>query len=303
MQRQTLKAHITLGTAMVIFGLMAPFAKDVTNAGITGLQLATIRIVGGALLFWLVAPFVERQKVERRDIPKLALAGLLGVAVAQATLVVGISITSPVNASVEVTIQPIFTMLLAALLLGEPITWKKASGVTLGCAGAIILIMLGATTGGRAADYRGDLIILTGQMCFALYLTLFIKLIRKYPILTFNRWVFSFASLFLLPFTIRDMANLDTSLLTARVVCEMAYIIIACTFLTFLLTVFSQRYLRPTVISAYNYIQPVVTVIGSLVMGVAVLSPWQVVAALLIFSGVWLVIKSRAKGKNEIIQE
>ena len=280
---------------MVIFGLMAPFAKDVTNAGVTGLQLATMRIVGGAVLFWLVAPFVHRQKVERRDFPKLALAGLLGVFVAQAFLVIGISLTSPVNASVEITTQPIFTMLLAALLLGEPVTWKKAGGVALGMVGAIILIMLGTKGSERAADYRGDLIILTGQMCFALYLTLFTKLIRKYELFTFNRWLFTFAALIILPFTLRDMLAMDTLLLTPRIIAEVAYIIVACTFVTFVLVVFSQRHLRPTVVSAYNYIQPVVTVIGSVAIGVAMLSPWQVVAAALIFSGVWLVIKSRAK--------
>lgn len=292
MKPHALKAHFAIAASMVIFGLMAPFGKDVTNAGLTGLQLATIRITGGALLFWLVSPFVRKEQVDRRDLPRLALAGLLGGVVAQASLVVGISLTSPINAGVEVSMQPIYTMLLAALLIGEAITWKKALGVALGCAGAVILVMMGTAGDSRSGNYIGDIIILAGQTCFALYLTLFTKLIRKYSIFTFNRWLFTFAALMILPFTVAETASLDTSLLSARVVAEVAYIIVGCTFVCFLLVVYAQRHLRPTVVSSYNYLQPVVTVVASLLLGVATLSVWQVVAMALIFTGVWLVITS-----------
>lgn len=303
MKQESLKAHIAIGCAMVIFGMMAPFAKDVANTGITGLQLATFRIVGAALMFWLIAPFTPQCRIEKRDIPKFLLAGLLGVVLCQGLYIIGVSITSPVNASIEVTAQPIFTMILAAVIIGEPITWRKAAGVFLGFAGAVILILVGTRIGGNAADFRGDLLVLTGQLAFAFYLTLFQKLIRKYNVFTFNRWLFTFGALILLPFTFKDMLHLDKSLLTPGTVAEISYIIIACTFITFMLVVYAQGQLRPTVVSSYNYIQPVVTVIASLIMGIAIVKWQQLLAAVLIFFGVWLVITSKSKadmtGHNE----
>jgi len=296
-QQSDWKYHLAMTCSMIIFGMMAPFVKDITNAGFTGFQIATFRIVGAALVFWLIAPFTPKEHIEKNDVPKFLVASLLGVVLCQGLFVIGVSLTSPVNASVETTAQPIFTMLLAAIIIGEPITWKKAGGVLLGFSGAIILIYLGTHTDNRAADFRGDLLVLTGQMSFALYLTLFQKLIRKYNVFTFNRWMFTFGALILLCFTFKDMTNLNSELFSVRIIGELAYIIIACTSFTFLLVVYAQSRLRPTVVSSYNYIQPIVTAIVSVLMGVATIVWQQLIAAALIFLGVWLVITSRAKGQ------
>lgn len=298
MNNKNIKSHIALFSAMVIFGLMAPFAKDAMSNGLTGWQLATLRIAGAALLFWLATPFVKRQSVDQHDFPKIALAGLLGVTASQAALVIGISVTSPVNASIEVTCQPIFAMLLAAAILKEPITRKKAAGVLLGCMGSIMLIVLGVGNGGRDADFRGDLIILGGQFCFALYLTLFQGIIRKYNLFTLNRWMFTFATLFILPFSWHDITRLTAETFSIRTTLEVGYIIVFATFITFSLVVYSQRTLRPTVVSTYNYIQPVVTTTASVLMGIAAFYLQQAVASLLIFTGVWFVISSKGKTKS-----
>lgn len=293
MTQTKLKAHVALAAAMIFFGLMSPLVKDASNAGLTGLQLATLRVGGTALLFWLAMPFAPRQKVARRDIPKVIVAGLLAVAICQSSFVVGVSMTSPVNASIEVTSQPIFALLLAAMFLGERITWRKALGVVLGCAGAIILILQVTTDTGQAANFRGDLVILGGQLAFAMYLTLFPGIISRYNLFTLNRWMFTVGTIVLLPFTWSDMAALDWSIFTPKLIFEVAYLVVCATFLTFVLIVYAQRSLSATVVSIYNYIQPVVTVTASLLMGVATFSWQQAMACVLVFMGVWLVIKAR----------
>ena len=278
---------------MVLFGLMSPFSKDAMNSGLTGPQLATLRICGGTLLFWLSSLFLPWHHVSRRDLLRLAVASIFGVVLSQGGLIMGISRTSPINATMEITAQPIYVLVLAAIILHERITPRKAAGVLLGFAGAATLVLMNTGKGGPQASIVGDLMVLGSQVAFALYLTMFLPLIRRLDPLTFNRWMFTFGSLLLLPFTAADMAQLDWSAVSTRTWAEVAYIIVCCTFICFLLVVYSQRRLPSTVVSSYNYIQPVVTVVASLMMGLAVLQWQHVLAAALIFTGVWLVIHAR----------
>lgn len=289
-----LRAHVAMVAAMVLFGMMSPLSKDAMNSGLTGQQLATLRICGGTLLFWVAQVFAPWHRVARADLLRLALASVFGVVLSQGGLIMGISRTSPINATMEITAQPIYVLVLSALLLHQRITPLKACGVLLGFAGAATLVLMNVGDSvGPSASIVGDLMVLGSQVAFALYLTMFLPLIARIDPLTFNRWMFTFGSLLLLPFTAADMAALDWSAVVARTWFDVAYIVVACTFVCFLLVVYSQRRLPPAVMSSYNYIQPVVTVVGSLAMGLAVLQWQHLVAAAFIFTGVWLVIRSR----------
>ena len=288
-----IKAHAGLFLAMVVFGLMAPFSKDAMNSGVTGFQLATFRICGAAILFWLSSIVVPQQHVPKQDLLRIAAASIFGIVLAQGGLILGLSLTSPINATMEITTQPIFALLLAAIILHERITLRKAVGVLLGFVGAAILVLLTTSDNGRAADFRGDIIVFVSQISFALYLTIFSDIIKRYSLFTFNKWMFTFASIFLLPLTLNDMVQLKWTTLSLRTIGEIAYIIVFCTFITFLLVVYSQRKLSSTVVSTYNYVQPFVTVTASLLMGLAVFQWQHLIAAILIFTGVWLVISTR----------
>ncbi|MBR1803537.1 MAG: DMT family transporter [Muribaculaceae bacterium] len=302
-EREKVRAHLAALVMVVMFGLMAPLGKDAMNQGITGLQMATMRIAGGALLFWLVTPLVPRERVPRGDLLRILAASVLGVVGAQGGFIVGVSMTSPINAGVELTSQPIFALIFATIILHERLTWRRAAGVLLGFVGAAILVSL--TTGGAAhdADYRGDLMVLGSQVSFALYLTLFTDLMKRYSLFTFNRWMFTFGALIMLALMLPEMLQLDADALTMRSMSEVAYIVVCCTFLCFVLVTYALRHLPSTVVSSYNYVEPVVTVVASLAMGIAVLQWQHLLAAALIFMGVWLVVSERAKKNQHIKQQ
>ena len=122
------KAHGAMLLAMVLFGLMATFSKDVlTHSGITGLQLVAFRICGAAILFWAGSLIVPQQRVERRDLLKIVGASFFGFVMAQGGYIVGLSYTSPINATIELTTMPIFTLILSSIILHERITPRRAS--------------------------------------------------------------------------------------------------------------------------------------------------------------------------------
>ncbi len=295
-QNENLKAHGAMLLAMVLFGLMATFSKDVlANGGITGPQLVAFRICGAAILFWLGSIIVPQQRVERRDLLKIVGASFFGFVMAQGGYIVGLSLTSPINATIELTTMPIFTLILSSIILNERITPRRALGIALGFTGAVLLITR-TTSGasGHPTDFRGDILILISQVGYAFYLTYFSGVIRKYDAFTFNKWTFTFASIMILPFVAPHIAQIDWPTMSARTATEIIYIVAAATFFTFLLVVWAQRRLMPTTVSSYNYVQPFVAVVASVAMGLAVFQWMHAVAAALIFTGVWLVINSKS---------
>jgi len=289
------RAHGAMLLAMVLFGLMATFSKDVlTRGGITGPQLVAFRICGAAVLFWVGSLFIPQQRVERRDLLRIVGASFFGFVMAQGGYIVGLSLTSPINATIELTTMPIFTLILSSILLHERITARRALGIIMGFTGAVLLITRTTAGDGRPTDFRGDLLILVSQVGYAFYLTHYSPVIRKYDAFTFNKWTFTFASLMILPFTLPQIMHIDWQAMSLKTAGEIVYIVAAATFFTFLLVVWAQRRLLPTTVSVYNYVQPFVTVVASMVMGLAAPQWIHAIAAALIFTGVWQVTRGNS---------
>ena len=301
---RALIAHLAMFGACAGWGLMAPIGKDAMTHGLDGLTMVTFRVAGACILFWITSFFTKKEVVPTKDKLMFIGAAVFGLVCNQCCYTMGLSITSPINASIVTTSMPIFAMLLAALILKEPITSKKAIGVLMGCSGAIILILTSAAhASDKVGDIRGDLLCLFAQISFALYLSLFTPLIRRYNVFTINKYMFSWATLILLPFTFGHVSEVVSQPIPASTWWEAAYVVVIGTYIGYILTMIGQRTLRPTVVSVYNYVQPIVAVVASLLMGVGVLKPSHALAVALVFSGVWLVTKSKSRRDVEREQQ
>ena len=291
-----LYAHLSMFLACAIWGLMSPIGKDAMTHGLDGIVMVSFRVAGGALLFWLSSFFLPKEHVTIRDKFIFAGAALFGLVCNQCCFTIGLSITSPVNASIVTTSMPIFAMLLSFLILHEPITWKKAGGVAIGCCGAVTLILTSLSAAdAKVGDIRGDLLVLGAQFSYALFLSLFNKFIKKYSIFTVNKWMFLWATIIVWPFTGLHVAQTDWAAVSAKTWMETAYVVVFGTFIGYILIVNAQKVLRPTVVAIYNYVQPLVAVIVSLAMGIGAVKWSQGLAVLLVFAGVWMVTKSKSR--------
>lgn len=294
--KKVVVAHLSILSACLIWGLMAPIGKDAMNNGISGIDMVSFRVAGGAVLFWLTSLFTKNEHVPPHDLLLIACAAVLGLVCNQCCYTIGLSITSPINASIVTTTLPIITMLLAALFLHEPITGKKVTGIFCGAIGALILILgSAAATSGKAGNIRGDLLCLISQFSFACFLSIFKKLIQKYTVITFERWMFLFASILILPFSFHHLINLPWKAITLNTWSETAFVVVASTFFAYILMMIAQKVLRPTVISMYNYIQPIVACVVSVLAGLGEFGWRQLLAIVLVFGGVYLVTKSKSR--------
>ena len=278
------------------WGLMAPIGKDAMLNGIDGIDLVSFRVLGGALPFWLTCLFTKKEHVPVKDLLLLGCAGLFALVFNQCSYTIGLNLTSPSNSSIMTTSMPIFAMVLSFFILKEPITWQKAGGVLLGCTGAVIIITTSATAGNaKVGNIWGDLLCMSAQLSFALYLSLFKPLIQKYSLFTVNKWMFTWATLIIWPFTLGHVSNIDFASVPMSTWWETGFVVFFGTYISYICMMVGQQTLRPTVVSVYNYMQPLVSVSVSVAAGLAVFKTSQALAAILVFSGVWFVVKSKSK--------
>lgn len=292
--------HLACFIAYAIFGINIIVCKDLTSSRlISPIALFGLRSLGAGLLFWLISCFLPKEKVDQKDFGKIQMASLLGFFLTQVTFLMAIPDITPMDCSIVSSLSPIYTMFIAAYVLKEPITLRKAGGVAISFFGIIYLIMNSVTgTGGTIeTSWVGILLMIANSLSFSLYLGLFKPVITKYSVITFMKWIFLFATLFSFPWTVSELRTFDYSLLTSTYLSELAFLIICSTFITYFLIPLGQKRIRPTLVSMYSYVQPIIAIVISIWVGMDTLSWQKLLAAAMVFGGVVLVNYSRsAKG-------
>jgi len=298
--QNTYPGHLAMLVSNVLWGLMAPISKDTLNyfheVGISAFTLAAYRMIGAAVAFWFLSLFLPSEKTTWNDRGKLFIAGMLSIVFNQCLFIVGVSFTTPMDASVVTTMLPIATMILAAIILREPITGLKALGVLLGMSGAILLIMSeGHGFSLRRDNIIGDMMILVAQFSFAAYLVFFKKIIGKFSPVTLMKWMFLSSAVVIVPFATPHIVSIDYSAMPVKVVLEICYTVFVGTFFTYLLVPTGQKLLRPTTVSMYNYVQPVVSATVALMWGMTTFGVVKGLAIALVFTGVYIVTQSKSR--------
>lgn len=291
--------HLAMIAANVIWGLMSPVAKMVFAGGIVApAVMVDFRVGVAALLFWIASLFTPKEHVPFKDILRLLGAGMLGVLFNQGCFIFGVSLTSPGEASLVTTTMPMWVMLLAWILLREPITLKKWGGILLGAGGAVILILGNGKIGGGKNPALGDFIVLCAQLSYALYLTLYRNFIKKYSLVTLMKWMFLSASIIGIPASTHWLLSTEWHSISMIECGGIAYVAVCGTFLAYICIMIGQKQLRPTLVGMYNYVQPIVATIVGICLGLDTFTPMKGMAIILIFSGVWLVTVSKTKSEE-----
>lgn len=294
----TLIGHLACFAAYAIFGINVLFCKDIANAGgIPPIALFTFRALGAGLLFWIFSIFTPKEKVAPKDLLSIILASMLGLFATQITFLVAITMASPFDLSITNTITPIMTMFIAAIVLKEPITWKKSIGVAVSFIGILLVIIQSTAMSQDTTTTKpmGIVLVILNSLSFALYLGLFKPLIARYHVVTFMKWMFLFAFIVSLPLSMGHILHdIDYASIPPQVLWRVGYLILFATFIAYFLIPIAQKRLRPTLVSMYSYMQPIIATIGSIAMGMDKLTIGKILAAVMVVGGVMIVNKSKS---------
>lgn len=296
--KKSIIGHLSALIAYSIFGFNIIVCKDLTGEGlIPPLGIFTLRSIGAGGLFWLVSLFQPKEKIDRDDYIKIFAASMLGFFTCQVTFLVGLPHITPMDCSIMTAMAPIYTMVTAAIVLKEPISIQKAGGVALSLAGIIYLIISrGAVQSGASQSTPfGIFMIVLNVLSFCMYLGIFKPLIAKYSVVTFMKWIFLFSALVSVPLSSKALISVDWTGIPSIQYAELSYLIICATFITYYLIPIAQKRIRPTLISMYSYVQPIIAIAISIAIGMDTLTWQKALATVLVFGGLIIVTYSRSK--------
>ena len=291
---KNLQGHLFALTANVMWGLMSPIGKSALQE-FSAISVTTFRMVGAAAAFWILSIFCKQEHVNHQDMLKIFFASLFALVFNQGVYIFGLSMTSPIDASIVTTTLPIVTMIVAAVYLKEPVTNKKVLGIFVGAMGALILIMSSQNASSGNGSIIGDLLCLVAQISFSIYLTVFKGLSQKYSPITLNKWMFVYASMCYIPFSYHDVAAIQWTEISTAALLQVGYVVVGGSFFAYICIMTAQRLLRPTVVSMYNYMQPIVASIVTVIIGMAVFNLEKGIAIALVFLGVYIVTQSKSR--------
>lgn len=291
MNKRLLAFFAAIGTE-TIYGINHTVAKEVMPQYIGPFGFILLRVSGAALLFWLISLWGPKERIATSDWPRLLGCTVLGMCINMLLFFNGLSLTSPINSSVITTITPVLVLILSAILIKERVTWKKTIGVTIGLAGALGLVFFSASHVTNAPNIPlGNLFVLINAVSFGLYLILVKPLTAKYHPFTLMKWLFLMAVVINLPITLPQFMEVQWTSLPKNAVLGMAFVVFCTTFLTYLLNIFALRELNPGTLSAFIYLQPMIAIAFAVSTGADSLNLLKVIAAILVFVGVYLVTR------------
>lgn len=298
---KTLKAHLALFTVNVLYGASYVLAKGIMPNHLTPSVFILFRVLGATILFWFTCFFFKWEKIKRKDILLLALCGLFGVSVNQLFFYHGLNLTSSINSGIIMTVNPILVVVLSFFILKESVTYTKIIGILLGGTGAVLLTLAGGS--GKGDSTLGDIFLFINALSYAVYLVIAKPLMKKYEPLTVITYVFTFGLFFILlyPPTLTEFFATDYSTFTPIITGKIIFVIIAVTYLTYLLTMYGLKFLSPSISSSYIYIQPVLVIVFAFLFSAIGLADdytqtitfSKFIYMLLIFTGVYIISRKK----------
>lgn len=261
---------------------MQPFGMNVIRVGVS------------VFLFWLLfLIYPSKEKIDRKDTGRFLLCALTGIAINQMLFLKGLSLTYSIHAVLLMLTTPILITIIAAWILKERLNIYKIAGLSLGVGGAVVLITARQGSGTGENVLLGDLLVLINAVSYTLYFILVKPLMLKYNPVQVIRLVFTYGLLMVLPFGWNEFVAIEwNSFGTTEYTC-IGLITIGGTFLAYLFNVYGIKVLGASVAGAYIYIQPVFATIIAMIFLKEQLEIYKMVAAALIFTGVFLCNKTR----------
>lgn len=296
---KSVQAHIALLIVNLIYGANYSIAKEVMPEYVQPFAFVLMRVGGALVLFWLVSAIFVREKVDKKDLPRMALLALFGVACNQLLFLKGLSITTPINASIIMISNPIVVLLIAAAVLKERISIGKIAGIGFGIAGAMLLLLFNGSFSFGSDTITGDIMILINSVSWAMYLVLVKPLMMKYNTLTIVKWVFLFGFFYVLPFGYSEFEVVKWAELPVGILYDILFVVVGTTFFAYILNTYALRALSPSVVSVYIYLQPfLATLFAVFLYHNDTLDLRKITAAVLIVIGVYLVSQPFQKAKK-----
>ncbi|MBK7432978.1 MAG: DMT family transporter [Chitinophagaceae bacterium] len=294
MRKETL-AHIALLCTNLFFAINLSAVKHLTQSQLAGpFGINVVRVGVSVLLFWLLFIFKPgNNRIAKKDIGRFILCAVTGVAINQLLFLKGLSLTYSIHASLLMLTTPILIVIIAAWILKERLSLTRFTGLALGVGGALVLVLGKDNSGEGGNVVLGDLLIIINAVSYTFYFILVKPLMLRYNPIMIIRWIFTIGLILVLPFGWTEFSQIHWEQFNMIDTACMILVVFAGTFLAYLFNAFGIKMLGASVAGFYIYTQPLFAAAIAMIFLHEELSLYKGIAALLIFTGVYLTNKPK----------
>jgi len=292
-------ALIAVSIATLIYAVNYTIAKEVMPTHVKPFGFILIRVLGATIVFWLVSLFIKSEKIEKGDYLKIFIASIFGVALNMLSFFKGLSLTTPISASVMMVMSPIMVLIFSSILIKKAIGKQRILGVFIGLAGTVLLITYGSSSNSTSINNNwGNFLVFINAASYGLYLVLAKDLVKKYRPITFIKWFYLFGLILVFPFGFHEFNEISWHNMPTNIYWNIGFVVIFTTCITYLFNLYGLSKLKPTTVSVFIYLQPLLATSYALIVGSDSLNIIKVIATIFIFIGVYLVTKQVKKAKT-----
>ena len=283
----------------IIYGVTFTIAKDVMPKYVDAYGFIIMRVGGATILFWVSWLFsrnsaaIREEKIDRADFPRIIWAAFFGVALNMLSFFKGLSLTSPISASVLMVSTPIIVLILSAIILKERMQKRMMFGIILGLIGTAFLILYGKSSANASNPNLGNFLVFVNATSYGLYLVIVKKLMQKYNPFNFAKWIYLIGFIMVLPFGWSQFQVVDWTSMPLDIYWKIVFVVIFSTFGTYMLNLLSMRELKPTTVAVFVYLQPFFATVFAISLGKDELTLVKIISAIMIFTGVYLVTQKK----------
>jgi drug/metabolite transporter (DMT)-like permease len=251
---------------------------------IAPMSCVTIRLVFGAVIFWLVSIFSKPESVTLGDKLKLLALGAFGIFGYMSLYALSISYTTPVKFAIFNAMQPLWVMVVSAVLYNKSIEGRKLTGLAIGFAGALLCILSQPLMGKASDTHIGNILAVLSSVIYSVYLVLSARFVSHIASVTILKYTFTAAAAVAL--IVSYFTGFDARLFNDGIhytpLLLLLYVLLFPTVLTYFLIPVGMKYLDSAVVALYGYVTLIVATSVSYIFGLDKFDPMILLSLLLI---------------------
>ena len=285
------KGSAALFVARVFSGLNVNSMGYLLPVWIAPIGCVTVRLVFGAVVFWAVSIFAKPETVTLADKLKLLALGAFGIYGYMSLYALSISYTTPVNFAIFNAMQPLWVMVVSALLFHKSIEGRKLTGLAIGFAGALLCILSGPLTGKASDTHLGNMLAVLSSIIYSVYLVLSSRFVSHIASVTILKYTFTSAAI--VAVVISLLVGFDAPMFEEEMhytpLLVLLFVLVFPTVITYFLIPVGMKYLDSAVVALYGYVTLIVATSVSFLLGMDKFDPIILFSLLLIGISIYWV--------------
>ena len=285
------KGSVALLAARVFSGLNVNALGYLLPLWIAPLSCVSVRLVFGAVVFWMVSMFIKPESVPVKYAWRMVLMGALGIFGYMSLYALSISYTTPVNFAIFNAMQPLWVVIVSAAVYHESVDSRRLLGLAVGFSGALLCILSEPSKDIASNSMLGNILAVAASVIYAVYLVLSGRMVGRFSSVTILRYTFTSEACMSLIFTLfmGFSAPLFNGGLHWKPLLILLFVLLFPTVATYFLIPIGLKYLKSTVVALYGYVTLIVAAFVSYLTGMDRFEPVVLLSLLLIGASIYLV--------------